>query len=102
MYDETVANYRQTVLKAVQETEDGLSGLRFLSEQAKAQDRAVQAAANAEQISDERYKSGLVSYLDVVDAQRTALQARRAGIQIWGEQLVTTIRLVKAVGGGWE
>jgi multidrug efflux system outer membrane protein len=102
VYDETVANYRQTVLKAVQETEDGLSGLRFLSEQAKAQDRAVQAAANAEQISDERYKSGLVSYLDVVDAQRTALQARRAGIQIWGEQLVTTIRLVKAVGGGWE
>jgi len=101
-YDETVANYRQTVLKSVQETEDGLSGLHFLSEQEKAQDRAVQAAANAEQISDERYKSGLVSYLDVVDAQRTALQARRAGIQIWGQQLVTTVKLVKALGGGWE
>ncbi|QTA85572.1 efflux transporter outer membrane subunit [Desulfonema magnum] len=101
-YDETVANYRQTVLKAVQEAEDGLTGLHFLGEQAKAQDRAVQAAENAEAISDERYKSGLVSYLDVVDAQRTALQAKRAGIQIWGEYLVTTVRLVKAIGGGWE
>ncbi len=102
VYDETVANYRQAVLKAVQEVEDGLAGLRFLGEQAKAQDRAVKAAANAEDISDQRYKGGLVSYLEAVDAQRTALQARRAGIQIWGEQAVTTIRLIKAVGGGWE
>jgi len=101
-YDETVANYRQTVLKAFQEVEDGLTGLRFLNEQAQAQDRAVQAAANAESLSNQRYKSGLISYLDVVDTQRTALQTKRSGIQTWGNQLVTTIKLIKALGGGWE
>ncbi len=101
-YDETVANYRQTVLKAFQEVEDGLTGLRFLDEQAQAQERAVQSAENADSLSNQRYKSGLISYLDVVDTQRTSLQTKRGGIQIWGDQLVTTIKLIKALGGGWE
>ncbi|WP_207687140.1 efflux transporter outer membrane subunit [Desulfonema limicola] len=99
-YDETVANYKQTVLVAFKEAEDGLSGLYHLQDQAKAQEQALESAKNALAISESQYKSGLVSYLEVVDAQRTALQTERASVQISGRQLETTVMLIKALGGG--
>ena len=101
-YDETVANYKQTVLVAFKEAEDGLSGLYHLQNQADAQAQALESAKNALAISESQYKAGLVSYLELVDAQRTALQIERASVQISGRQLETTVKLIKALGGGWE
>jgi multidrug efflux system outer membrane protein len=101
-YVETVAEYRQHVLIAFQEVEDGLSGLRTLSQQAKAQERAVSSAQRAYDIANSRYKEGSISFLDVVDVQRTLLQNQREAIQTLGQRYVTSVLLVKALGGGWQ
>ncbi len=101
-YEEAIANYRQQLLVAFQEVEDGLNGLQLLDQQGKFLQQAVDAATQAWQISEKRYRAGLVSYLEVVDSQRTALQAERALNRLHGEQLRTSILLIKALGGGWE
>jgi multidrug efflux system outer membrane protein len=101
-YEESVARYRQQLLVAFQEVEDGLSGLRVLAEQAEAQARAVASARRTAQLSNTRYNAGLVSYLEVVDAERTALQSERLATQIQGQRLVTSVFLIKALGGGWQ
>jgi len=101
-YEEAVARYRQQVLVAFGEVEDGLMGLRVLSEQAGVQEQAVQAAQKAAELSDKRYRAGLVSYLEVVDSQRTALQSERGAVQILGQRLQTSVLLIKALGGGWN
>ncbi len=100
-YEEAVAHYRQRVLVAFQEVEDGLSGLRILAEQDAAQARSVAAAGRTADISNKRYQAGLVSYLEVVDSDRTKLQAQRGAVQILGQRLITSVQLVKALGGGW-
>jgi multidrug efflux system outer membrane protein len=81
--------------------ENSISGIRHLSEQAEAQRRAVLNARRAVDLSTERYRSGLVSYLEVVDASREALQAERASAQLAGARQIAGVRLVKALGGGW-
>ena len=101
-YEESVAEYRQRLLVAFQDVEDGLSGLRVLAQQAEAQARAVASARRTAQLSNTRYTAGLVSYLEVVDAERTALQSERLATQIQGQRLVTSVFLIKALGGGWE
>jgi multidrug efflux system outer membrane protein len=101
-YEENVANYRRRLLVAFQEVEDGLSGLRVLSLQAEAQSRAVASARKTADLSTTRYNAGLVSYLEVVDAERTALQSERLAMQIQGQRLVTSVVLIKALGGGWQ
>ncbi len=101
-YDESVANYRQQVLVAFQEVEDALAGLRILENQATAQAKAVQAAQRTSNISTFRYKQGAALYLEVLDAQRTVLLNEQLAAQIRGLQLVTTVQLVKALGGGWQ
>ncbi|HVE41940.1 MAG TPA: efflux transporter outer membrane subunit [Planctomycetota bacterium] len=101
-YEESVAIYRQQLLVAFQEVEDGLSGLRVLAQQAEAQARAVASARRTATISNTRYTAGLVSYLEVVDAERTALQSERLATQIQGQRLVTSVFLIKALGGGWQ
>jgi multidrug efflux system outer membrane protein len=100
-YEEAVAQYRQRVLTAFAEVEDGLSGLRILAEQDLTQARSVTAAARTSEISNKRYQAGLVSYLEVVESDRTKLQTQREAAQILGQRLVTTVQLVKALGGGW-
>jgi multidrug efflux system outer membrane protein len=100
-YAESVANYRLRVLVAFQEVEDGLSGLRYLDSQAEALGRAVTASRQAASLSTVRYKAGLVSYLEVVDAERTALQNERTATQLATQRLTASILLVKALGGGW-
>lgn len=100
-YEEAIANYRQQVLVAFQEVEDGLNGLQQLARQGQALQQAVDSARQAWEISEKRYRAGLVSYLEVVDTQRTALQAERALTQLQGEQLRTSVLLIKALGGGW-
>jgi multidrug efflux system outer membrane protein len=101
-YDESVANYRQQVLVAFHEVEDALSDLRILADQSAAQAKAVQAARRARDISAFRYKEGAAIYLEVLDAQRTVLQNEQLVAQILGMQMVTSVQLIKALGGGWK
>jgi len=84
------------------EVENSLSSMRHLSEQSAAQQRAVSNARRSADLATERYRSGLVSYLEVVDANREALQAERANAQLSGQRLVTSVQLIKALGGGWN
>jgi NodT family efflux transporter outer membrane factor (OMF) lipoprotein len=101
-YGSSVANYRQTVLNAFQEVEDGLSGLNVLSQAAATQQQAVDAAQRALKIANDRYVGGLVTYLDVITAEETLLDNQRLAAQILGQRLVTSVGLVKALGGGWD
>jgi multidrug efflux pump len=100
--DEAVALYRQQVLVAFGEVENSLSGIRYLATQAEAQQRAVTNARRAADLATDRYRSGIVSYLEVVDASREALQSERANAQLSGLRLIASVQLIKALGGGWE
>ncbi|HXA84247.1 MAG TPA: efflux transporter outer membrane subunit, partial [Candidatus Dormibacteraeota bacterium] len=101
-YGASVANYRQTVLTAFQEVEDSLSGLGVLAEAAETQQLAVNASQRALQIANDRYTGGLVTYLDVINAEQNLLDTQRLATQILGQRLVTSVSLVKALGGGWD
>jgi outer membrane protein, multidrug efflux system len=101
-YGVSVANYRQTVLTAFQEVEDSLSGLSVLAEAAETQQQAVNASQRALTIANDRYTGGLVTYLDVITAEQTFLDSQRLATQILGQRLVTSVNLVKALGGGWD
>jgi outer membrane protein, multidrug efflux system len=101
-YDASVANYRATVLNAFREVQDSVSGLTVLQQAEQSQQSAVNAAQNTLDISTDRYKGGLVSYLDVVTAQQTLLSNQQQLATIRGQRLVTSVLLVKALGGGWD
>jgi multidrug efflux pump len=101
-YLEAVAHYRQRVLVAFSDVENSLSGIHHLSRQADAQQRAVTNSRRAADLATERYRSGIVSYLDVVDASRDALNSERASVQISGQRLIAAVQLIKALGGGWS
>jgi outer membrane protein, multidrug efflux system len=101
-YDESVANYRQSVLVAFQQVEDGLSGLALLNQAAKTQQAAVEDSRRALDIANSRYVGGVTTYLDVITAQTTLLNNERLATQLLGQQMVTSVSLVKALGGGWE
>jgi outer membrane protein, multidrug efflux system len=102
VYGENLAQYREGVLLAFQDVENALAGLRVLAEQAEAQARAVTSAQKSSQISNTRYKAGLVTYLEVVDTERTTLANQRLASQLAGQRLVTSVALIKALGGGWQ
>jgi len=102
VYEEDVAAYRQTVLQAFREVEDGLSSLRILKDQTQVQDAAVEQAARAAELSQIQYREGSVSYLDVIDADRQVLVQQRASLALDGERAQTAVALVRAIGGGWE
>ena len=101
-YEQHVAAYRGAVLNAFRDVEDSLSDLSTLAAQAEAISRALASARDTATLANERYQKGLTSYLDVVDAQRAALQAERQDTQLRGQRAVSTILLAKALGGGWE
>lgn len=100
-HEEAVANYRQSILQAFKEVEDNLAHLRILDGQNAAQDRAVSAAGRAAQLSHIRYREGAISYLDVLDADRSMLQHQRVTVTLDGERARATVNLVRALGGGW-
>jgi multidrug efflux system outer membrane protein len=100
--DGALASYRGQVLVAFREVEDQLSSLRLLSERAQAQSRAVQAALRASRISETRYRNGLVSQLELLDARRSELRHRRQALQVRSAQYRATVGLIRALGGGWE
>lgn len=101
VYQEVIAQYRQRILVAFGEVENSLAGVQHLATQAAAQDRALANARRAAELATDRYRAGIVSYLEVVDANRGALQTERGSAQLAGERLATTVQLIKALGGGW-
>jgi outer membrane protein TolC len=101
-FDESVANYRQTVLTAFHDVEDELSNLRVLGEQAVAQDEAVKLARQSVQISLDEYEAGTVTYTTVVTAQATALSNEETALQVRSNRLIASASLIKALGGGWD
>jgi multidrug efflux system outer membrane protein len=101
-YDESIASYRQQVLVAFREVQEALTATRLLADQSEAQDRAVAQSRRAAQLAKTRYDAGYVSYLDVVDAQRTELINERAAAQLAADRLNASVALIKALGGGWS
>jgi multidrug efflux system outer membrane protein len=101
-YDQSVANYRQSVLTAFQEVEDGISNLSTLSQALSTQGAAVEDARRALEIATNRYIGGVTAYLDVITAQTTLLTSERLETQLLGQQMVSSVYLVKALGGGWD
>lgn len=96
------ADYRQTVLAAFVEVEDDLSLLQQLGIEASQEDRAFAAAQQTLNIATNRYREGIVSYLDVVTAQTAALSAQRNAQNIRTRRLQASVDLVRAIGGGWS
>jgi multidrug efflux system outer membrane protein len=100
-HDEAIALYRQRILIAFGDVENSLAGIHHLGEQFTAQNRAVTNARRAAQLAGDRFRAGIVSYLEVVDANREALQAERSRAQLAGQRLAASVQLIKALGGGW-
>lgn len=101
-HDAASAVYRQTVLESIREVENALQASAILERRQIAQDQALLAARKTFDLSAKRFKSGLVSFLDVVDAERTRLDAERAANAIRAERLAVSVSLVKALGGEWN
>jgi len=94
--------YRQRALVALQEVETALADIRFSREQLAVQERAQQASRQAVRLTSERYRTGLTTYFEVVDANRISLDAARLVAQARGEQLRYVVQLVRALGGSWQ
>ena len=101
-YEESVANYRQTVLNAFREVENGLSDQRILDQQIQAQNQALSSSRHANQLSHLRYREGAISYLDVIDSDRTILQQEQLSAQLNGTRMMASVDLIRALGGGWH
>jgi NodT family efflux transporter outer membrane factor (OMF) lipoprotein len=101
-YDATVANYRQTSLVALQEVEDNLSSLRILEQESAKQHEATTAAEDSLQLSLNRYKGGLVTYLEVITAQSIALTNEQTEVDLLRRRMGASVQLIKALGGGWN
>jgi NodT family efflux transporter outer membrane factor (OMF) lipoprotein len=102
VYDEQVADYRNTVLVAYQEVEDNLAALRQLQQEGVSEAAAVRSTATALQQAQYRYKAGLVTYLEVSTAETASLQAQLANVTIQLRRMNASVLLVKALGGGWR
>jgi outer membrane protein, multidrug efflux system len=100
-YSAAVATYRQTVLTAMEEVENGITGLTSLDRASTLADASVRDEQRAFDIASDRYKDGVDTYLDVITAEQTLLGNQRQAVQIHGQQFVTTVYLIKALGGGW-
>jgi len=101
-YQQNAANYRETVLNAFREVEDNLASLRILAEEAKTQQAAVAAAEHSVDLSTNRYKGGVASYLEVTTAQGIALTNQRLEVDVRGRRMTSSVQLIQALGGGWR
>ena len=100
--DEAVARYRQTVLAAFQDVEDQLAATRVLKGQEALRRQAVESAEQVQAQMRRRYEAGQVSFSEVVTAQATALNARRALVQLVADRQTTAVALIQSLGGGWR
>ncbi|MFC4314053.1 efflux transporter outer membrane subunit [Steroidobacter flavus] len=101
-YEQTVAEYRQTVLTAFQQTEDQLAALRVLDVVTTERDAAAVAAKSAEKIAYNQYFAGQIGYADVIVAQTAALSSRQAEIQAVVDRQSAAVALIQAIGGHWQ
>ena len=102
VYDANVAAYQQTVLTGFQEVEDNLSALRILKDEIAVQQKAVESAKKAVQLTTNQYKAGIVSFLEVMVTQAATLTNENTLVSLQGQQLVNSVLLIKALGGGWN
>ena len=100
-YSAAVAGYRQTVLTAMEEVENGITGLASLDRAVRQADASVKSAEEAFDIATIRYKDGVDTYLEMITAQQVLLSNQRQAVQVHGEQFATAVYVVKALGGGW-
>jgi multidrug efflux system outer membrane protein len=100
-YEGTVANYRQTVLNAFQDVEDQLATQHLLAVQYEAENAALKSAKRTLEISMNRYKGGVITYLEVATAQNAALSHEQNVVQLKASQLKASVGLVKSLGAGW-
>jgi len=100
-YEQTVANYRQTVLTAFQQVEDELAASRVLAYVGAQRASAAEAANRVEQLTQNQYLAGQIAYSDVITAQTTALSARQSEAQTIVDRQVAAITLIQAIGGSW-
>jgi NodT family efflux transporter outer membrane factor (OMF) lipoprotein len=101
-YDQTVANYRQSVLTAFQEVEDNIAALTLLRQQIVQQDAAVQSAQRSLAEAFVRYEAGIDPYLNVITAQTTLLNDQQIAVNFRTQQMVASVGLIKALGGDWD
>jgi NodT family efflux transporter outer membrane factor (OMF) lipoprotein len=101
-YDQSVANYRQTILTAFQQVEDNLSSLRILSEEVQQQAGAVDFAQKDLALAIDRYKLGIDPYLNVLTAQTTLFTNQQAMVQLRLQEMNASVQLIEALGGGWD
>ena len=101
-HDEALALYRQSILTALGDVENQLTALSHLREQSAAQGRVLASAAKSAGLATVRHDAGAGAWLEVIDASRTALTAKRGVHQVAGQRLVATVALIKALGGGWH
>jgi len=101
-YDQTVANYRQTVLTAFQQVEDNLAAVRILSQDIQQQDAAVQSAQRSLHEATVRFEAGVDPYLNVITAQTVVLNDQQMAVNFRMQEMVASVQLIKALGGGWD
>ena len=101
-YDASVASYRRTVLTAMQEVEDGITGVASLDRATAQAQVAVASAQRVLDMADARYEGGVATYLDVITAQQSLLNAQLQAAQLAGQRQLVATALVKALGGGWQ
>jgi multidrug efflux system outer membrane protein len=101
-YQELSATYRGAVLTAFRDVEDSLTDLHLRADAAKAQDQAVAAAREYRRLAEVQYRGGLANYLVVIDAERTLLSNELSAVQILNQRLISTVLLIKSLGGGWD
>lgn len=100
-YRESLADYRQTVLTAFKEVEDSLAEIVFTNEQTAAQDEALASAERVRKLAKDRYEAGTISQFELLDAERNKLQYELQKVQTEGQRFGASVRLIKALGGGW-
>jgi NodT family efflux transporter outer membrane factor (OMF) lipoprotein len=101
-YDQSIANYRQVVLTALQQVEDELSSLRILDQQAQAETVAVAAARHAVEVTLNEYRAGTIAYTSVVTEQTVLLTDQQAALAVQQSRLMASVALIAALGGGWQ
>jgi NodT family efflux transporter outer membrane factor (OMF) lipoprotein len=101
-YEANAAAYRQTVLTAFQQTEDYLAAERLLGQQRREQQEAIVAAQRYYDLSNIRYKTGVDTYLNVFTAETSLLSNQQTGINLYVQQMTSSVQLIEALGGGWD
>jgi NodT family efflux transporter outer membrane factor (OMF) lipoprotein len=101
-YEAQTAAYRNTIFQAFNDVEDQLSSLRILEQESTVEDRAVASAQHSFDLSNQRYKGGVTSYLEVLTSEATLIQNQRTAIDLRTRQFVSSVSLVRSLGGGWD